>query len=110
MDIRYAIHPDQLKSFDTQALRKHFLVEGLFDKNKVNMVYSHVDRIIVGGVCPTDHEVQLKVTKELGVDFFLQRREMGSSTLDRRERSPWMEKSTSWRTRNASISAWDPRR
>jgi 4-deoxy-L-threo-5-hexosulose-uronate ketol-isomerase len=77
MDIRYAIHPDQMKLFDTQALRKHFLVEGLFEKNKVNMVYSHVDRIIVGGVCPADEEVGLKVTKELGVDFFLQRREMG---------------------------------
>jgi 4-deoxy-L-threo-5-hexosulose-uronate ketol-isomerase len=77
MDIRYAIHPDQMKLFDTQALRKHFLVEGLFDKNKVNMVYSHVDRIIVGGACPADQQVELKVTKELGVDFFLQRREMG---------------------------------
>ena len=77
MDIRYAIHPDQMKSFDTQALRKHFLVEGLFERNKVNMVYSHVDRIIVGGVCPTDGQVDLRVTKELGVDFFLQRREMG---------------------------------
>jgi 4-deoxy-L-threo-5-hexosulose-uronate ketol-isomerase len=77
MDIRYAIHPYQMKLFDTQALRKHFLVEGLFEKNKVNMVYSHVDRIIVGGVCPADQEVGLKVTKELGVDFFLQRREMG---------------------------------
>ncbi|MBP1708919.1 MAG: 4-deoxy-L-threo-5-hexosulose-uronate ketol-isomerase [Deltaproteobacteria bacterium] len=77
MDIRYAIHPDQMKSFDTQALRKHFLVEGLFERNKVNMVYSHVDRIIVGGICPTDQEVGLQVTKELGVDFFLQRREVG---------------------------------
>jgi len=77
MDIRYAIHPDQMKLFDTQSLRKHFLVEGLFEKNKVNMVYSHVDRIIVGGICPADQAVELKVTKELGVDSFLQRREMG---------------------------------
>ena len=77
MDIRYAVHPDQMKLLDTEALRKHFLVEGLFERNKVNMVYSHVDRIIVGGACPADQEVELKVTKELGVDFFLQRREMG---------------------------------
>ena len=41
------------------------------------MVYSHIDRIIVGGVCPVDTELELEVTKELGVDFFLQRREMG---------------------------------
>ncbi len=77
MEIRYAIHPDQMKLFDTQALRKHFLVEGLFERNRVNMVYSHVDRIIVGGACPAEQGVELKVTKELGVDFFLQRREMG---------------------------------
>ena len=77
MDIRYAVRPDQMKLLDTEALRKHFLVEGLFERNKVNMVYSHVDRIIVGGACPADQEVELKVTKELGVDFFLQRREMG---------------------------------
>jgi 4-deoxy-L-threo-5-hexosulose-uronate ketol-isomerase len=41
------------------------------------MVYSHVDRIIVGGACPVGSELKLEVTKELGVDFFLQRREMG---------------------------------
>ena len=41
------------------------------------MVYSHIDRIIVGGVCPADGKLELTVTKELGVDFFLQRREMG---------------------------------
>jgi 4-deoxy-L-threo-5-hexosulose-uronate ketol-isomerase len=41
------------------------------------MVYSHIDRVIVGGVCPPDKELELKVTKELGVDYFLQRREMG---------------------------------
>ena len=77
MDIRYAIHPDQMKLLDTNGMRKHFLIENLFEKDKMNMVYSHVDRIIVGGACPADTELELKVTKELGVDFFLQRREMG---------------------------------
>ncbi len=78
MEIRYAVHPDQMKFFDTQALRKHFLVEGLFEKNRLNMVYSHADRIIVGGACPVEQGVELNVTKGLGVDFFLQRREMGT--------------------------------
>jgi 4-deoxy-L-threo-5-hexosulose-uronate ketol-isomerase len=77
MDIRYAIHPDHMKRLDTDEIRKHFLIDRLFEKDKLNMVYSHIDRVIVGGVCPTDNELQLKVTKELGVDFFLQRREMG---------------------------------
>jgi len=77
MDIRYAIHPDHMMSLDSENIRKHFLIEKLFEKDKMNMVYSHIDRIIVGGVCPPDKELGLKVTKELGVDFFLQRREMG---------------------------------
>jgi 4-deoxy-L-threo-5-hexosulose-uronate ketol-isomerase len=77
MDIRYAIHPDHMKSLDSDNIRRHFLIERLFENDKMNMVYSHIDRIIVGGVCPAGQELGLKVTKELGVDFFLQRREMG---------------------------------
>lgn len=77
MDIRYAMHPDQMKRLDTDEIRRHYLMEQLFKKNEMNLVYSHMDRIIVGGVCPVDQELAFKVTKELGVDFFLQRREMG---------------------------------
>ena len=77
MDIRYAIHPDQMKSLGSKEIREHFLVESLFEKDKMNMVYSHIDRIIAGGACPIDKELHLSVTKELGVDFFLQRRELG---------------------------------
>jgi 4-deoxy-L-threo-5-hexosulose-uronate ketol-isomerase len=77
MDIRYAMHPDQMKGLDTGEIRRHFLIERLFEKDEMSLVYSHIDRVIVGGVCPADQELELKVTKELGVDFFLQRREMG---------------------------------
>jgi len=77
MEIRHAIHPEQMKGLGTDDLRKHFLIEGLFEKNKLNMFYSDVDRVIVGGVCPSDQAVELGVMKELGVDFFLQRRELG---------------------------------
>jgi 4-deoxy-L-threo-5-hexosulose-uronate ketol-isomerase len=77
MDIRYAIHPDQVKGLDTNGMRKHFLIENLFEKDKTTLVYSHVDRIIVGAACPVEKALKLEVTKELGVDFFLQRREMG---------------------------------
>jgi 4-deoxy-L-threo-5-hexosulose-uronate ketol-isomerase len=77
MDIRYAIHPDHLKSLDTDATRRHFLVERLFEEDRVNLVYSHIDRIIVGGVCPVQETLRLEVTKGLGVEYFLQRREMG---------------------------------
>jgi len=77
MDIRYAIHPDHFKALDAEAMRNHFLVEQVFEEDKVNFVYSHIDRIIVGGVHPVRETLPLEVTKAFGVDFFLQRREMG---------------------------------
>jgi 4-deoxy-L-threo-5-hexosulose-uronate ketol-isomerase len=77
MDIRNAMHPDHLKLLDTEGLRKQLLVEGLFARDKLKMVYSHIDRIIVGGACPANKNVAPQVNKQLGVDFFLQRREMG---------------------------------
>lgn len=33
MDIRYAIHPDHMKLSDNDGIRKHFLIEGLFEKD-----------------------------------------------------------------------------
>jgi 4-deoxy-L-threo-5-hexosulose-uronate ketol-isomerase len=77
MDIRYAIHPEHIKSMDTNTIRKHLLVQGLFEKDALKMFYSHVDRIIVGGVYPADNKVPLAVTKALGTEYFLERREMG---------------------------------
>ena len=77
MDIRYAVHPEHMKTLDTISIREKFLVERLFERGALKMVYSHVDRIIAGGVCPAGEKLELSVTKELGVDWFLQRREMG---------------------------------
>lgn len=77
MDIRYAVHPDHMKTLDTGGIRDLFLVENLFERDRLNLVYSHIDRIIAGGGCPVEGKVALQGTKELGVDFFLQRREVG---------------------------------
>jgi 4-deoxy-L-threo-5-hexosulose-uronate ketol-isomerase len=77
MEIRYAVHPEHFKSMDTDKVRKQMLIQGLFEKDALKMLYSHVDRIIVGGVCPVDTAVPLAVTKALGTEYFLERREMG---------------------------------
>ena len=77
MEIRYAIHPDHMKSLDSHEMRKHFLMERLFEDERINMVYSHIDRLIVGGAYPTGKALKVEAAKELGADFFLQRREMG---------------------------------
>ncbi len=58
-------------------LREHFLVEKLFEPGKVHLTYTHVDRMIFGGVTPTNEELTIKLDKELGVTYFLERRELG---------------------------------
>lgn len=76
MEVRYSAHPDDVKKYTTRELRKHFLIQNLFQSNTVTMVYSHVDRMITGGVIPVQ-EVQLEAEAGMGVDYFLERRELG---------------------------------
>jgi len=77
MNIRYSTHPEDSKNFNTEKLRANYLIEGLFEDGKSNFTYSHYDRIIVGAITPTDSVIQITAGKELGVDFFFERREAG---------------------------------
>jgi 4-deoxy-L-threo-5-hexosulose-uronate ketol-isomerase len=79
MDTRQAMHSTQAKTLDTEGLRRQFLVEEVFRPGEMTMTYSHVDRIVVGGVMPLASPVGLPegIAHSFGVDFFLQRREMG---------------------------------
>lgn len=77
MEQRYSVHPDQAKNFDTEHLRRHFLIEDLFKPGALKMVYSHDDRCIIGGCVPLDTPIEINVSKEIGSDFFLERREAG---------------------------------
>ena len=77
LDIRYASHPDDVKHYDTERLRKHFLIASLFAADQVQMTYSHVDRIMVGGIMPVVQSLGLEAGKAMGVDFFFERREAG---------------------------------
>ena len=76
-ELRYAAHPADAKSYDTERLRKDFLVDGLFKQGKIKMVYSMYDRLIVGGAMPTKEGSKLEPFEELKAEYFLQRREIG---------------------------------
>jgi 4-deoxy-L-threo-5-hexosulose-uronate ketol-isomerase len=76
MEIRYASNPVDFATFTNERVRQEFLVQKLFTPGKLPLVYSHYDRIITGGACP-DGPMELPVGKELGTDYFLERREMG---------------------------------
>ncbi|MCQ2343122.1 MAG: 5-dehydro-4-deoxy-D-glucuronate isomerase [Paludibacteraceae bacterium] len=75
--IRYACHPRDAKSYDTQRLRSEFLIETLFVADEVNMVYSMIDRMLVGGAYPVNEELALEAIDPLKAPYFLTRREIG---------------------------------
>ena len=76
MEIRYPAHPQDAKHYTTDRLRQDYLIENLFIPGETKMVYSHFDRIIAGGVCPTA-PLDLEAGKEIAAEYFLQRREIG---------------------------------
>lgn len=77
MATRYAHSPEDIKHFDTTKLRQEFLMEKIFNAGDILLTYTYNDRMIFGGVVPTESSLEIKLSKELGVDFFLQRRELG---------------------------------
>ncbi|RRD62175.1 5-dehydro-4-deoxy-D-glucuronate isomerase [Tannerella forsythia] len=76
-ELRYAAHPEDAKAYDTQRLRRDFLIETLFVPNEVNMVYSMYDRMVVGGAMPVGETLRLEAIDPLKQPVFLMRRELG---------------------------------
>ena len=76
MEIRYAHHPEDFKSYTTEKMRQEFLIPAVMVPGSIQLVYSHVDRIIAGGAVPVK-PLELTAGKEMGVSFFLERRELG---------------------------------
>lgn len=77
MEIREYVNSIYAERMNTKEMRENFLIEKLFNPRHVVLTYSHVDRMIVGGITPTTEALVLPVGKALGTQFFLQRREMG---------------------------------
>ena len=46
MEVRTAASPRDVKHYTTDRLREEFLIQDLFQADKINLVYSHIDRII----------------------------------------------------------------
>ena len=75
VNTRHAIGPEDAAGRNTDALRKGFLVEALFEPGEMRLTYSHLDRMIVGGIVPGGDELVLSRVAETGTDGFLERRE-----------------------------------
>lgn len=77
MQIRFQQSPKETSEMDTQQLREAFLVDALMVDDTLKLVYSHYDRVIVGGAKPVSQKLLLEADKELRADYFLERREIG---------------------------------
>lgn len=77
MTIRQVSSPAETKSFNTDQLRENYLLQTLFVEGEISMVYSHLDRTIVGGAVPVASALVLESNKQVGSPGFLDRREIG---------------------------------
>jgi 4-deoxy-L-threo-5-hexosulose-uronate ketol-isomerase len=76
VETRHAIDPETAKRFDTEALRRHFHVGGIFVEGEIRLIYSHYDRMIVGGAVPYEAPLVLDHVAECGTPSLLDRREL----------------------------------
>lgn len=72
-----ACHPDDVKNYNTEQLRSHFMMPKVMEQDKINLTYSMYDRIIYGGVVPVSKTVVLETIDPLKAQYFLERRELG---------------------------------
>ena len=76
MEIRFQNSPKETATMSTE-LRENFLVQELTQADVLKLVYSHYDRVIIGGVKPVSKKIELPNEPELKANFFLERREIG---------------------------------
>lgn len=81
MRVLYGVGPADIPKMDTERLRSEFLVEDLFAPGKINFVYTHVDRMILGGAVPLANALSFGDGAGVGTDHFFTAREMGVANL-----------------------------
>jgi 4-deoxy-L-threo-5-hexosulose-uronate ketol-isomerase len=77
VELRYATNPLDFKSYDTDRIRRDFLIGKIFMKDEITLVYSLYDRYMVGGAMPVKKALSLETADDLKSSYFLERREMG---------------------------------
>lgn len=82
MDVRHATHPDEIAHMTDEELRARFVISNLFESGRLTAVYSHEDRMVLGGAQPTPGTaLTLENYPELRAEFFCQRRELAVTGL-----------------------------
>ena len=64
MDVRYTADQVRYETMSTKELRQSFLLDNLFKKDEIKLVYTDADRAIIGSAVPTKRELKLEATKK----------------------------------------------
>ncbi|CAH2400695.1 5-dehydro-4-deoxy-D-glucuronate isomerase [Mesorhizobium ventifaucium] len=81
MRVLFGAGPGDIDGYGTERLRAEFLVERLFEPGRIAFAYTHVDRMIVGGACPTGEKLSFGDGADVGTPHLFTAREMGIANL-----------------------------
>lgn len=77
MQIRFHNSAKEVSTMTTGELRSNFLIENLMQADEIKLVYTHYDRMIIGGIMPVNKTIALPAYNALKAKYFLERRELG---------------------------------
>lgn len=66
---------------NTEELRESFLLHDLYQAGQVNMVYTDLDRAVIGYAAPLVEALKLPTWPELRAEYFTERRELGALNI-----------------------------
>lgn len=78
---RYGGSPAAMDGMKTADLRAEYMVEGLFQPGEARMAYTHVDRMVLGGIVPTLSPIAIGDGAPVGATHFHDARESGIANL-----------------------------
>ncbi|RYY57289.1 MAG: 5-dehydro-4-deoxy-D-glucuronate isomerase [Chitinophagaceae bacterium] len=73
----HQVHPEDFVKYNTSQIRDKFLLDGLVKPGRIEMAYTHYDRMIIGAAFPIDSALKLGTYDQLKSENFLDRRELG---------------------------------
>ncbi|SEA33424.1 5-dehydro-4-deoxy-D-glucuronate isomerase [Rubrimonas cliftonensis] len=76
VETRHAVDPASAERMGTQELRGAFHAGGLFRDGEIRLVYTHYDRMMIGGATPAGGALTLDHVAQTGTPGVLDRREM----------------------------------
>jgi 4-deoxy-L-threo-5-hexosulose-uronate ketol-isomerase len=75
--MRYIPAADQVSRMSTDELRANFLIDDLFEHDRVTLHAVDLDRVIIGSAVPVKSALPLGAPDAIAADYFCERREIG---------------------------------